>query len=250
MAFIQNLSLNLNNVSSVGFKHAVRQQSVAPIFESDKYVTNPINRELFNSVDEIYVSAKNNPNIIALLNENNLPLKVNKRAFDELRKGHLQNTRLISARMYSELPPELKSQVNLKELQEAAMYHDYGKVLIPDKILNKEGDLTEKEWKIMKLHSELGYELLKDKGFDDKTLELIKYHHQNPNLTGYPSANKYYEYDISAQILSAADKYTALTENRSYKKSMTNEQALAELSKDVENGNISQEIFDALKRSV
>ena len=102
----------------------------------------------------------------------------------------------------------------------------------------------------MELHSELGYELLKDKGVSEKTLNLVKYHHQNLNGNGYPAKKKDFEYGIDAQILSTADKYTALREKRAYKNPMGKYEAFEIIAKDVNNGNISQDVYTALIRSV
>ena len=103
----------------------------------------------------------------------------------------------------------------------------------------------------MDLHSELGYELLKQQGVKESVLMLIKYHHQNPDGSGYPAINDDFEYGISSQIITTADKYSALTENRCYReKACSKETALEIIYKDVESGLISKEVFDALKKSV
>ena len=73
----------------------------------------------------------------------------------------------------------MKKEVSLPHLQEAAMLHDYVKVLIPDNVLNKVSRLDNQEREIMNLHSELGYEILKNTDIDTRTLHLSKYHHQN-----------------------------------------------------------------------
>ena len=164
-------------------------------------------------------------------------------------KGHLTNTRILAAKIYSGLPSKMKSEVNLSNLQQAAMLHDYGKVLIPKEILNKKGVLTPDEKKIMELHSEFGYELLKQQGVNEEVLKLIKYHHQKPDGSGYPSVNQDFEYGIASQILEAADMYSALTEDRAYHKACTKEEALAIIYHEVEKGVICQEVFDALKKS-
>ena len=182
------------------------------------------------------------------MNEKNIPVEINLKELEKLKDGHLKHTRIVTAQIYSSLPNDLKQGINLAELQEAAMLHDYGKILIPDSILNKKGKLTPKEKEIMDLHSELGYELLKNKGLSNKTLNLIKYHHQNPTKTGYPKANKDFDYGIDSQILTAADKYTALREKRSYKNPMGKYEALEIIAKDVNNGLISQEIYTALTK--
>ncbi len=215
----------------------------------DGFATNPI-YENFGTKEQIEASAKSNSRIIEILAEYNLPLKVNIRELEKLKQGHMKDTRVVVAQIYSSLPEELKKEVSLPHLQEAAMLHDYGKVLIPDSVLNKAGRLDAEEREIMELHSELGYELLKDKGVSEKTLSLVKYHHQNLNGNGYPVKKKDFEYGIDAQILSTADKYTALREKRSYKNPMGKYEALEIIAKDVNNGNISQEVYTALIRAV
>ena len=167
-----------------------------------------------------------------------------------MKQGHLTATRIIAAKIYSVLPQNLKSEVNLQDLQEAAMLHDYGKVLIPKEILYKESSLTPKEKEIMNLHAEFSYELLKQKGVRESVLKLIKYHHQTPNGAGYPIAGKDFEYTISLQILNAADKYSALTENRSYHRAYSKSEALEIIKKDVESNILSKEVFDSLKKVV
>ena len=167
-----------------------------------------------------------------------------------MKNGHLTATRILAAKIYSALPAELKEDVSLPDLQQAAMLHDYGKVLIPKEILNKKGVLTPEEKQIMELHSEFGYELLKQQGVKEEVLKLIKYHHQKPDGSGYSPADNDFEYNLSLEILTAADKYSALTEDRCYHKACTKEEALDIIYKDVEDGVISQEVFDALKKSL
>lgn len=147
------------------------------------------------------------------------------------------------------LPTEMKKEINLSVLQQAAMLHDYGKVLIPEEILNKKGALTPEEKKIMELHSEFGYELLKQQGVNEDVLNLIKYHHQKPDGSGYPVADKNFEYSISSQILEAADMYSAITEERPYHKASTKEQALEIIYEEVKKGVICREVFEALRKS-
>lgn len=235
-------------VPRIGFKST---PITAPVFSpaKDGYVSNPLYTD-FGAAAEIEMTAKSNPRIREILSEYNIPLKVNEKELEKLKHGHLLNTRVTSAKIYSNLPENLKKEVNPKELQDAAMLHDYGKVLIPDSILNKNGRLDEREWKIMQQHSELGAELLKGKNLSPRTLELVKYHHTGKNGSGYPAAEADYQYGIDSEIIYTADKYQALVESRSYKSSMTPSEALDIIHEDVENGLISQEVFDALKKAV
>ena len=237
------------NISSVPFKS--KSQVLRPLVKplNDGFISNPI-YDNFGTREQIEAVAKDNPRIQEILVQNKIPLKVNIKELEELKQGHMHNTRIIAAKIYSALPEDLKKEVNLLHLQEAAMLHDYGKVLIPTEILNKSGKLTENEQKIMKLHSELGYELLKDKGVSEKTLNLIKYHHQNLNETGYPLKDNNFEYGIDAQILTVADKYSALREKRKYKSPLAKYEALEVIAKDVNQGNLSQDVYTALIKSV
>ena len=215
---------------------------------TDGFATNPI-YENFGTKEKIEAKAKTNPRIRELLSEHNIPIKVNIEELEKLKLNHLKETRIIAAKMYSALPVELKQEVSLPHLQEAAMLHDYGKVLIPENVLNKSGKLNNEEREIMELHSELGYELLKDQNLSEKTLNLIKYHHQNLNGSGYPQKDNSFKYGIDAQILSTADKYTALREKRAYKNPLGKYEAFEIIAKDVNNGNLSQEVYTALIRS-
>ncbi len=215
----------------------------------DSFSTNPLYENYWDK-NSILKSAKSNPEIMRILKENKIPLKINLEELDKLKRGHLMDTRITAAKIYSALPRELKAGINSQDIQQAAMLHDYGKILIPDNVLNKNGKLTEDERKIMSLHSELGYELLKQQGVNKNVLNLVKYHHQTPDGNGYPAITDDFTSDISAQIITAADKYSALREKRSYKDAMTRNEALKVLQEDVKNGLISEEVYNALEKAV
>ena len=213
----------------------------------DNFVSNPLIPKLDASAIERL--AKSNPRIMQLLGGN---VVVNYDALVALQKGHLNDTRVIAAKICSNLSDELKKDINMKDIQQAAMLHDYGKVLIPKKILDKKGAHTPDERKIMELHSELGYELLKQQGVNENVLNMIKYHHQSPDESGYPPAEKDFEYSLGLQILKAADKYSALTENRCYRNACKKGEALEIIYNEdvIKNKTISEEVFNALKKSV
>ena len=249
MNFIYNSPLKLNiPCLPFGIKKPLVQKPNLQI-NNDGFATNPIYDKFGTKVD-IEQAAKNSPRIMAIMDKYSLPLKVNINELENLKQGHMRETRIVAAKIYSALPEELKKEVNLPALQEAAMFHDYGKVLIPEEILNKKGRLTPLEREVMENHSEFGYELLKNKGLSEKTLNLIKHHHQNLKSTGYPQVEKDFKYDIDSQILNVADKYTALREKRSYKSPIAKYEAFEIIAKDVNDGNISQEVYTALIKGV
>ncbi|MBP3925034.1 HD domain-containing protein [bacterium] len=221
----------------------------APTFKANDIASD---RAEFNSTgkytSEKYIISqiKSNPEISKIMKEMNAPIVLNMDELRALQSGHATETKKIAMAIAKNLPQSLKNQVNLKSLQDAAYLHDLGKVLIPKEVLNKPGKLTPDEEKIMHKHSLLSYELLKNSDIDTRTLNLIKHHHQNPNHTGYPKVNDDFHADINLQILTLADKYSALLEKRAYKEPMTSKQALTIIYKDVKDGNIHPFVFNAL----
>ena len=232
------MSMNINNgysnYSNI-FASFVAPIKRAPVFCAG--ATNPIapNGDFLTTSSELspYLSTGAikelmlmNPKVSKILRENGLPEKININELQKLANGHLKTTKSIAAAIIHNLPQEEKNKLNQKAIYEAATFHDFGKVLIPEKLLNKKGGFNEKERAIMELHSELGYELLKTQNISPRGLELIKYHHQNKDNSGYPKNDGIFEYNIEAEILILADKYSALTENRPYKKALSAQEAL------------------------
>ena len=179
-----------------------------------------------------------NPEIKKILAENKIPIVINMKELIELKNKHCQDTVEIAANIAKNLPPALRAQINLKNLKDGALLHDFGKVMIPPEVLNKPGKLTPEEHKIMDLHAELGYQLLKYTGVNQEVLKLVRYHH-----------DEIYS-DINLQIIALADKYSALTEKRVYKDEMTPKQALTILYGDVKEGKIDNIVFNALVKSL
>ncbi len=254
MSYWNNLNLQtgfnpyINTRLNVRFKGNSQEKYGVTYPNDDSFSGN--GSKYFLTKEEIKKLAESSGIIKKKLKEYNLPLKVNIEELEELKTGHMMNSRVIASKILSGLPSHIKSQVNSSVLQQAAMLHDYGKVLIPKSILKKQGPLNESEREIMQLHPVFSYELLKQQGVDEDALRLIRYHHQNPNGDGYPAVEGNSEYNIASQIMRVSDEYTALTEDRSYKPAMTREEALNIIEEDVTNGYVSQEVFDSLKKAV
>lgn len=118
----------------------------------------------------------------------------------------------------------IAEQIGLSEeecnaIELAAPMHDIGKIGIPDDILRKPGRLTHSEFEIMKTHTRIGYEILKDS--PSKYLQMgaiiALSHHERFNGTGYPNQLGGQEIPLFARIVSVADAYDALTSARPYK---------------------------------
>ena len=114
----------------------------------------------------------------------------------------------------------------------ASALHDIGKIGIDDKILNKPGRLTAEEFEIMKKHSMIGASMLENlEQYKDEPLvkfayQICRWHHERYDGKGYPDGLKGEEIPISAQVVSMADVYDALTSERVYKKSFSHEKAM------------------------
>lgn len=256
MGEVKNMTSIYNNFNintgfklpQINFRGKTEVYNPQTISNGDSYTSSPIN-ERYWSKTAIEASAKSNPKIMGILNKYNLPLELNEKELESLKTGHARNTRITAAKICSNLQPEVKNNINLQRVQTAALFHDIGKVFLPNKILNKAGSLTEKEREIVQQHTELGAELLKSMNIDEETRNIIKYHHQNITGNGYPNL-KDTEYNTEMMIVSLADKYEALREKRSYKDAMSRDEALAVIEQDVVEGTIPRELFEALKASV
>lgn len=113
----------------------------------------------------------------------------------------------------------------------ASALHDIGKISIPEEVLNKPGKLTDEEFEAMKQHTVIDYQMLSDLGFQDEPLvkvsrEITRWHHERYDGRGYPDGLKGDEIPLSAQIVSLADVYDALTSERVYKPAFSHEKAI------------------------
>ena len=114
-----------------------------------------------------------------------------------------------------------------------AAMHDIGKISVPSKILNKPGKLTPEEFEIMKSHTTVGAQMLEQmderyasEPFVRTAYEIVRWHHERYDGNGYPDGLKGDEIPISAQVVSLADVYDALTSERCYKKAIPHLQAI------------------------
>ena len=114
----------------------------------------------------------------------------------------------------------------------ASALHDIGKIGIEEKILNKPGKLTKEEFEIMKTHTLIGADMLKDiqvqygEELVKIAYEICRWHHERYDGRGYPDGLKGEEIPISAQVVSLADVYDALVSERVYKKAFSHETAI------------------------
>ena len=121
------------------------------------------------------------------------------------------------------------TEKEIEFLKLGGLIHDIGKIGIPDVILLKPSSLTPEEYKVMKLHVEIGIELLKDADIPPESFDVLKFHQEKYNGSGYPFGLKGKEIPLLARIYTIADSFEAMIARRVYKRSKSKETALAEL---------------------
>ena len=113
-----------------------------------------------------------------------------------------------------------------------ATLHDVGKINISEEILNKPDELTDKEWEIMKKHTEQGYKIASSsEEFASSVADEIFSHHEEWDGSGYPRSLEKKEIPYLARIISLIDAYDVMTNERPYSRAMTREEALAEIER-------------------
>lgn len=116
------------------------------------------------------------------------------------------------------MPPE-----DCAALQVAGYLHDLGKLAVPVEILEKPSTLTPTQFNLIKSHSYHTYRLLGASGMEEEFIQWAAYHHERPDGRGYPFRRSGSELSLGSRIMAVADVFTALTEDRPYRKGMTPE---------------------------
>jgi len=124
-----------------------------------------------------------------------------------------------------------------------ASIHDLGKIAIPTEILSRPGNISAAEFEVIKAHSQIGYDIIKDIYFPWPIAEMVLYHHERLDGSGYPAGLKGNEIPFEAQLLAVADVVEAISSNRPYRKSLGMEAAL-QVIKDGSGSKFSPEIVD------
>ncbi len=114
-----------------------------------------------------------------------------------------------------------------EEIGKVASLHDVGKIGIDRNILKKPGKLTEEEFEAIKVHSEIGYEIIKKSEISVMAENIARYHHEKWNGKGYPKGLKGEKIPLEARIVSVVDVYDALRQKRIYKEGFSHEKAIA-----------------------
>ncbi len=119
----------------------------------------------------------------------------------------------------------------LEDMEIACLFHDVGKIKIPDAILHKAGKLAPDEWEEMQKHPEYGAEILRKAPSLRRFIPAVRHHHEWYDGSGYPDGLSREGIPREAAIIALADSYDAMTSDRPYRKAMTKEKAMATIEK-------------------
>jgi hypothetical protein len=117
----------------------------------------------------------------------------------------------------------------LETLELGALLHDVGKIRVPDSILNKPGPLTPEEWEVMRQHPAAGEAILAPIRSLHGVLPIVRHHHERWDGGGYPDRLAADEIPLGARIVSVCDAFSAMSQNRPYRRKRTRTETLHEL---------------------
>src|SRR5215216_2157323 len=147
-------------------------------------------------------------------------------ARDAYTAGHSRRVQQLALAIGRELG---LSQAELDLLGHAALFHDIGKLAVPDAILLKPAMLTDEEWTLMQRHSDEGARIIDRLGFLNDAVPAIRHHHERFDGTGYPDGLKGEDIPLGARIIHVADALDSMLTTRIYRGARPADDALAEL---------------------
>jgi HD-GYP domain-containing protein (c-di-GMP phosphodiesterase class II)/putative methionine-R-sulfoxide reductase with GAF domain len=165
---------------------------------------------------------------------------------DKETEGHTRRVTELTVRLARAMGIAEEQIIHIRR---GALLHDIGKMGVPDRILLKEGPLTEEEQQIMRQHPQFAYDMLAPIQYLRPALDIPYCHHEKWDGTGYPRGLKGEEIPLSARIFAVADVYDALTSDRPYRKAWTKEQAL-EYVRQQSGSHFDPQVVDAFLRSL
>ena len=145
-------------------------------------------------------------------------------AKDEITADHVFRVQVYAcglARHFGLGKPEIEA------LKAGALLHDVGKIAVPDYILNKPGKLTAAEFDKMKIHTVVGAQIMERVNFPYPVVPIVRHHHERWDGRGYPDALSDVQIPLTARILTVADCFDAVREDRQYRKGMSRQEACA-----------------------
>jgi putative nucleotidyltransferase with HDIG domain len=172
-------------------------------------------------------------------------------AKDTYTGGHSQRVKEYSIKTAEKLGLDEASK---EVLSFGSILHDIGKIGIPESILNKEGALTDEEYKMIVRHPHIGHNIIENLDLDSATKRIVHEHHERVDGRGYPNRLKGDEIHLFSKIVCIADAFDAMTSKRSYRAfPMTHSEAISELERNRNtqfDGDILDVFVEILKEEI
>ncbi|USG65868.1 HD domain-containing protein [Brevibacillus ruminantium] len=148
---------------------------------------------------------------------------------DPYTAGHSERVTEYALMIYDHMNTSEKVGFTRDDLRYAGLMHDIGKVAIPDRVLLKEGKLTNEEYELIKLHASIGANIVNQIISLSHVSPGVRHHHERWDGRGYPDRLSGTDIPLMGRILAVADTFDAMTSTRSYRNAMTLEAAHAEI---------------------
>ncbi len=145
---------------------------------------------------------------------------------------------------------EGRSGETLDLIEAAGLLHDLGKLRVPDAILEKPASLTREERALISRHAYDSFRILKNVFGGTRIAYWAGAHHENLLGTGYPFHRPGQQLDLEARIISVADIFQALAQNRPYRGQMSRDEVFAELTGLAQAGRVDSEVVELLGREL
>lgn len=153
-------------------------------------------------------------------------------AKDSFTLGRSRRVTFFSLKMAEQMQ---LSTYEVGKLELAGLLHDIGMIGVSEDVLNKTEALTQEEFEVIKKHVNYGVKILEDIKQLKGVVEIIKYHHERFDGTGYPHGLKGDEIPLNARIIAIADAYDSMVSNRSYREGLVHEDAMRRIEE--QSGN-------------
>ena len=163
---------------------------------------------------------------------------------DKYTNGHSVRVAKYTAMLAKELGIDDET---VEKYYNIALMHDVGKIGVPEDVLNKAGKLTDEEFEMIKSHTTMGYDTLKEISVMPELAIGAFSHHERPDGKGYPKGLKGDDIPRVSQIIAVADTFDAMYSNRPYRKRMNFDKVIS-IIKEVSGTQLASDVVDAFLR--
>ena len=165
---------------------------------------------------------------------------------DQETRGHSERVSSLAAALAKEMG---MSEEEVDRIRVAGLFHDIGKIGVPDAVLLKNGPLTDEEFMEIKKHPTEGERILSTYTPFKEMLPIVRGHHERYDGKGYPDRISGEDICLGARIIAVADSFDAMISNRTYRRGLGFERAMEELAKG-KNAQFDGKIVDAMQRFI